>query len=317
MAAVRSATLLGLQGRVLEVTAVTEVGLPQMVMLGMPGSEETQRDRVRAAIINSGLRWPSAKLTVTVLPREIREHASATDLAIAVAVAAAAGSLPATAAEDVMCYAELGLDGALRPLSGVLPAVTAAAEAGCRAVVVAQQNAAEASLVRGITVIGASRLAQVAGWLCGGPAPGAHAVRLGQGHAPGDMADVRGNPLARAAAEISAAGGHHLSLVGPPASGKALVASRLAGLLPPLSEVDALELTAPHSATGMLGLGGALQSGLRFWEAIREVLSRTSSAVDATACSNPGSRRWPITGCCSSARHPASARTCSTRCASR
>jgi magnesium chelatase family protein len=269
MAAVRSATLLGLQGRVLEVTAVTEVGLPQMVMLGMPGSEVTQRDRVRAAIINSGLRWPSAKLTVSVLPREIREHASATDLAIAVAVAAAAGSLPATAAEDVMCYAELGLDGALRPLSGVLPAVTAAAEAGCRAVVVAQQNAAEASLVHGITVIGASRLAQVVGWLCGGPAPEAPAVRLGQAHAPGDIADVRGNPLARAAAEISAAGGHHLSLVGPPASGKSLLASRLAGLLPPLSEADALELTALHSAAGMLGLSGALRREPRFWEADR------------------------------------------------
>ena len=183
MATVRSATLLGLQGWVLEVTAVTEVGLPQAVM---PGPDnETQRDRVRAAIINSGLRWPDAKLTVTVLPGGPIKRASATDLAIAVAVATAAGSLPSRAAENVMCYAELGLDGALRPLSGVLPAVTAAAEAGCRAVVVAKQNAAEASLVRGITVIGASRLAQVAEWLCGGPVPEPLAVRLGHSQASG------------------------------------------------------------------------------------------------------------------------------------
>ena len=265
MATVRSATLLGLQGWVLEVTAVTEVGLPQAVM---PGPDnETQRDRVRAAIINSGLRWPDAKLTVTVLPGGPIKRASATDLAIAVAVATATGSLPSRAAENVMCYAELGLDGALRPLSGVLPAVTAAAEAGCRAVVVAKQNAAEASLVRGITVIGASRLAQVVEWLRGGPVPEPLAVRLGHSQASGDIADVRGNLLARTAAEISAAGGHHLSLVGPPGSGKALLASRLAGLLPPLCEADALEVATLHSAAGLLGPDGTLRNELRFWEA--------------------------------------------------
>ena len=132
----------------------------------------------------------------------------------------------------MMYYAGLGTDGALLPVPGVLPAAVEAAKAGCRALVVAAENTAEARLAPGVTVIGASRLAEVTGWLCGGPAPVVTVPRPGERPAAGDMADIAGNRAACLAAEVSAAGGHHLSLTGPPESGTAQLAARMQGLLP-------------------------------------------------------------------------------------
>ena len=185
-------------------------------------------------------------------PDWLPKHDSAVDLAMAVAVLAADCTVPAHAAAGVMYYAGLGADGCLAPVPGVLPAAVEAAKAGCRALVVAAENTAEARLVPGVTVIGASRLAEVTGWLCGGPAPEVTVPRPAERSAAGDMSDIRGNRTACLAAEVSAAGGHHLSLTGPPGSGMALLAARMHGLLPLLDEAAALEVTAVHSAAGAL-----------------------------------------------------------------
>jgi magnesium chelatase family protein len=252
-APVKSATLSGVDGRVLEVTAVAEPGLPGFEQRGMHGQCLGQRaERVWSALTASGLPWPSSKITVTVAPDWMPKHEHAVDLAIAVAVLAAHCTVPADAAAGVMYYAGLGGDGRLAPVPGVLPAAVEAAKAGCRGLVVAAENTAEARLVPGLPVIGASRLAEVAGWLCGGPAPEVTVPRPTAPSAAGDMSDIRGNRTAYLAAEVSAAGGHHLSLTGPAGPAMALLASRIPGLLPLLDEAAALEVTAVHSAAGTL-----------------------------------------------------------------
>jgi magnesium chelatase family protein len=151
-----------------------------------------------------------------------------------------------------MYYAGLGADGCLEPVPGVLAAAVEAAKASCRALVVAAENTAEARLVPGVPVIGASRLGDVARWLCGGPAPEVTVPRPADRSAAGDMSDIRGNRTACRAAEVSAAGGHHLSLTGPPGSGMAPLAGGMRGLLPLLDEAAALKVTAVHSAAGTL-----------------------------------------------------------------
>ena len=252
-ACVKSATLSGVEGRVLEVSAFAEPGLPGFEQRGMRWQGLGQRaERVWSAVTASGLPWPRSKITVTVAPDWLPKHDTAVDLAIAVAVLAADCAVPAHAAAGVMYYAGLGGDGRLVPVPGVLPAAVEAAKAGCRALVVAAENAAEARLVPGVPVIGASRLAEVAGWLCGGPAPEVTVPRPAERSAAGDMSDIRGNRTACLAAEVSAAGGHHLSLSGPPGSGMAMLAGRIRGLLPLLDEAAALEVTAVHSAAGTL-----------------------------------------------------------------
>jgi magnesium chelatase family protein len=252
-ARVKSATLSGVEGRVLEVTASAAPGLPGLEQLGMRTRGLGRRaERVWAAVTASGLPWPRSKVTVTVTPDWLPKHDSAVDLAIAVAVLAADRTVEEYAAAGVMYYAGLGTDGSLLPVPGALAAATEAAKAGCRALVVAAQNTAEARLVPGVTVIGASRLTEVTRWLCGGPAPQVTPPPPGHRVAGGDLADIRGNRAACLAAEVSAAGGHHLSLTGPPGSGVPLLAGRMCGLLPPLDEATALEVTAVHSAAGTL-----------------------------------------------------------------
>ena len=249
----KSATLSGVDGRMLEVTAVAEPGLPGFEQRGMHGWGLGQRaERAWSAVTASGLPWPRSRIIVTVAPDWLPKHDSAVDLAMAVAVLAADCTVPAHAAAGVMYYAGLGADGRLTPVPGVLPAAVEAAKAGCRALVVAEENTAEARLVPGIQVIGASCLGEVTGWLCGGPAPEVMVPRPPAPSGAGDMSDIRGNRTACLAAEVSAAGGHHLSLSGPPGSGLALLAGRIPGLLPLLDEAAALEVTAVHSAAGAL-----------------------------------------------------------------
>jgi magnesium chelatase family protein len=150
---------------------VTDGGLPFTVLIGLPGSSVGEtRDRVRAAVVNSGERWPADKIIVGLRPESLHKPGGSVDLAIAVAVMAADGTVPAPPADQrVLFFAELGLDGSLRPVPGALPAALAAAAGGIPAVVVAAQDAAEASHARGVRVIPAGCLADVAAWLRGGP----------------------------------------------------------------------------------------------------------------------------------------------------
>jgi magnesium chelatase family protein len=240
----------------IEVEADITRGLPATIVTGLPDTVLREaRDRVRAAIINSGERWPSAKITVGLYPAVLPKRGSAYDLAIAIAIMAANGDLPAPP-ETAMFLAELGLDGRLRPVTGVLPAALAATDAGITTIVVATANQAEAGQVPGLTVIAADSLTEIAAWLRGGPPPHREPPSPGSGGGPvppqPDLADVLGQAEARRALEVCAVGGHHLSLLGPAGTGKTMLAERLPTILPPLDTAAALEVTSIHSVAGTL-----------------------------------------------------------------
>jgi magnesium chelatase family protein len=222
-----SVALVGVRGHLIEVEADIASGLPATILIGLPDTALREaRDRIRAAIVNSGESWPNSKITVGLSPATLPKRGSGFDLAIAIAILAAAEVVPVDALAGKMFLAELGLDGRVRPVPGVLPAVVAA-EAGVDTVVVAAQNVAEATLVSGVQVIGASSLIEVIIWLRGGPPPSLPAIpEPPPGPAPAlamakklDLAEVLGQAEARLAAEICAAGGHNLSLLGPPGAG--------------------------------------------------------------------------------------------------
>ena len=261
-----SVALVGVRGHLIEVEADIASGLPATIVVGLPDTALREaRDRIRAAIVNSGQTWPNSKITVGLSPAALPKRGSGFDLAIAIAILAAAEAVPASALAGKMFLAELGLDGRLRPVPGVLPAVVAA-EAGVGTVVVAAQNVAEAALVPGVQVVGASTLLEVIIWLRGGPAPSPPAVpEPPRGPAPAlamskklDLADVLGQAEARLAAEICAAGGHNLSLLGPPGAGKTMLAERLPTILPALEVAAAIEVTSIHSVAGHLTPGTGL-----------------------------------------------------------
>lgn len=252
----RAVALVGLSGFVVEVEAYLAASVPGFTLVGLPDASLSEsRDRVRAALTSSGLALPPRKVTVNLSPASLPKTGSGYDLAIAVALLAGAGTL-ARDPSDVVHLGELGLDGRLRPVRGVLPAVKAGVEAGLERFVVPSANVEEAQLVPGATVRGADSLAQVA-YLYGAdmpPPPEVEAVPLvvrGFDRAePGDLEDVVGQAEAREALEVAAAGGHHLYFVGPPGAGKTMLAARLPGILPDLDERAAVEVTAVHSLAG-------------------------------------------------------------------
>jgi magnesium chelatase family protein len=265
LARTHSVALVGVQGHLVEVEADITNGLPAMILVGLPDTALREaRDRIRAAIVNSGETWPNSKITVGLSPAALPKRGSGFDLAIAVAILAAGEAIPLTAPAGMMFLAELGLDGRLRPVRGVLPSV-AAAEADTDTVVVAAQNAAEAALVPGMRVIGARTLAEVVGWLRGGPPPALPEPPAGPVPALAmtrklDLADVLGQAEARLAVEICAAGGHNLSLLGPPGAGKTMLAERLPTILPELEKRAAIEVTSIHSVAGRLPAGSGLMT---------------------------------------------------------
>ena len=258
-------SLLGLAGHVIEVEAHLAASVPGFSLVGLPDAALAEsRDRVRAAVSSSAIDWPQRKITVNLSPASLPKSGSGFDLAIAVAMLAGAGVFDAARVADVVHLGELGLDGRLRAVRGVLPAVAAAVAAGYPRVVVPAANAAEAALVPGAMVLGAASLGEVA-WRYGAkiaqPPPAAAVVaqvpRRDLVPAP-DLAEVLGQLQARAALEVAAAGGHHLLMVGPPGAGKTMLAARLPGLLPDLTESEAVEVTAGHSVAGTFDAGGGL-----------------------------------------------------------
>jgi magnesium chelatase family protein len=249
--------LSGVDGHLVEVQVDLSQGLPGLAFTGLPDTSVTEsRDRVRSAIQNSEIDWPQRRITVALLPADVRKVGSRFDLAVALGVLAAAGTVPESVVRGTAWIAELGLDGRLRPVRGVLPSVVVARSAGIRRVVVAAGNAAEAALVEGVDVRAVETLGELVGWLRGdAPAPG-RALALPTadiGPKAPDLADVAGQLTAKRAVEVAAAGGHHLYLVGAPGAGKTMLAHRLPGLLPVLDDDAALEVTAVHSVAGLLG----------------------------------------------------------------
>jgi magnesium chelatase family protein len=242
-----AAAIIGATGHLVEADAVISNGPAALHITGLPEDRSpTTHDRIRAALINAGM-WPGRTITVTLLPASLPKHTSALDLAIAVAALTAAGAAPPAAADRCVFTAELGLDGSLRPVRGVLPAVLAAAAAGCTQAVVAPQNAAEAAMVPGVTAIGCASLQQVRAWLRGDPIPAPPA-----GSTPAAPAGLAVRPAVRRALEASAAGGHHLGLAGKPDTAIPALAQTVARLLPPLGHDEAIEVAAIRSAAGLL-----------------------------------------------------------------
>ncbi|OLB76720.1 MAG: Mg chelatase-like protein [Actinobacteria bacterium 13_2_20CM_2_71_6] len=246
--------LVGLAGHVVAVEADLAAGLPGLTLTGLPDAALSEaRNRVRAALVNSGETWPQQRITVNLLPAAVPKHGSVFDLAIAVTVLAGAGMLPLAPLDGVVLLGELGLDGTVRPVRGVLPGVLAAARAGITRAVVPVANAREAALVPGVTVRATDSLRRLIDFVRGtGPLldiPPALPLDPPDG---ADLADVVGQELGRRGLELTAAGGHHLSMVGPPGAGKTMLARRLPSILPPLSDAAALEVTAVHSIAGVL-----------------------------------------------------------------
>jgi magnesium chelatase family protein len=295
LARTHAIALVGVQGHMVDVEADIENGLVALLLVGLPDTALREaRDRIRAAIVNSGEQWPHRRITVGLSPAGLPKRGAGFDLGIAMAILGAAGSVPGTRLTDLVFLGELGLDGRLRPVPGVLPSIAAAAAAGFRRVVVPPQNVQEAALVPGVQVISAATLAALLEWLRGGRSGGGDSVEVlesgdgliggslqagrrargddggpggdGPGHCqpdqaphgpggtgqPRDLADVVGQPVARRAAEICAAGGHHMMLVGPPGVGKTLLAERLPTIMPALEPRAALEVSSIHSVAGTL-----------------------------------------------------------------
>lgn len=249
-----SVAVRGLDGTIVEIEADITAGLPGFQLVGLPDAAvQESRDRVRAAITNAGNPWPMSRLTVALSPATLPKAGSLYDVALACAVMSAGRKKPWHRLAKTVLLGELALDGRVRPVNGVLPAVLAAKQQGWPAVVVPSGNLAEASLVDGIEVHGIGTLRQLQQWLDSGT--GADARVGNPTPEPGpvaDLADIVGQAQARFAVEVAAAGAHHLMLTGPPGVGKTMLAQRLPGLLPDLTESEALEVTAIHSVAGLL-----------------------------------------------------------------
>ncbi|MDA8186020.1 MAG: YifB family Mg chelatase-like AAA ATPase [Acidimicrobiales bacterium] len=259
LASVPSATLHGVDGRPVTVEVHVSGGFPGFNIVGLPDAAVREsRDRVRAALLSSSFSWPQQRVTVNLAPSGVRKGGAGLDLPIAIGVLVATGALHPSCIEDCAFVGELGLDGSLRRVPGTVSLVAAI---GARRVVVPAGCAGEAVVGSARMVLPAVTLRGVTAALEGkAPWPEPRIRDEGAREPLGcsDMADVRGQALGRRAVEVAAAGGHHLLLVGPPGSGKTMLATRVSGLLPPLGEEEAIEVMRVHSAAGMEAAGGTL-----------------------------------------------------------
>ncbi len=266
---VQSAALRGIDAFPVSVEVDVSFGLPIFAMVGLPdASVRESRDRVRAAIRNSGFEFPAHRITVNLAPADVRKAGAAFDLPIAVAILAASGLAPRHDPARLAIVGELSLDGAVLPTRGVLPLAMGLRRQGVQALLLPAANAAEAAVVDDLAIVPIATLADAVARLhepeAAWPRAQPPALLAPAAEPAADLADVRGQAAARRALEIAAAGGHHMLFVGPPGAGKTLLARRMPGLLPALTFDEALEVTAIHSVAGLLGTAGGLLSARPF-----------------------------------------------------
>ncbi len=290
LATIATSVVQGVDGHPVSVEVHVSNGLPSYTLVGLPDAScRESRDRVRAAVLSSGYRWPARRVTINLAPTGLRKQGASLDLPIALGILAASEQIDAGALDRFGAIGELGLDGTVRPVPGL---VSLADAVDAPELLVPVAGADQAAVVRPGAIRAVDNLADLVAGLNGsGPMPAIVTSRSGRDEPPtasdGDLADVRGQPLARWALEVAAAGGHHVLMIGPPGAGKTMLAGRMPGLLPPLDRAQALSTTRVHSAAGLPVPPGGLVCRPPF-RAPHHTASMVAVVGGGTAAMRPG-----------------------------